>query len=174
MQGCALEALPGQTANGGGVGRVLIHGQVAREALEVVVAQLDANRLAHIALALQVVGDLLTKLGEDGAQFCLVAHGVQVAFERGFPAHADRFAFHDNGRSSRPCAASCSQAPVLGPKVLTSQPRSWAARSPMVAMPWCCSFSSSLGPMPLILRQGRGQIWGCRSCSCTMAICWAC
>ena len=37
----------------------------------------------------------------------------------------------------------------------------------MVRMPWRCSFSSALGPMPLTLRQGSGQMRDWRSPSNT-------
>ena len=72
------------------------------------------------------------------------------------------------GRSSRPQAASCSQAPWVGPKWRISHRRSRAASSPMVRMPSACRRASSLGPMPLILRHGSGQMSGCKSASRTM------
>ena len=91
-----FEALARHTADGGGVGGVRQHGLVTRGGFEVVVAQLDADGFAHIALALQVVGHLFTQPGEDAAQLGLVVHGMQVAVERGLAAHGHRFTLGDN------------------------------------------------------------------------------
>ena len=61
---------------------------VARGDLEVVVAQLDAESARHIALALQIPGHAQAQVGKDAREFRPVAHGVQVAVERRFAAHA--------------------------------------------------------------------------------------
>jgi hypothetical protein len=53
----------------------------------------------------------VAQLGEDAAQLGAVVHRVQVAVEGGFAAHRNRLALVTTGRSSRPQAASCIQAP---------------------------------------------------------------
>ena len=70
----------------------LFDGLVARGDLEIVVAQLDPDGLSDIALALQVLRDLLAQVREDGAQLGAVAHRVQVALEGGLAAHRHRLA----------------------------------------------------------------------------------
>ena len=79
-------------ADGFGVVDGVVDGQVAGGYFEVVVAQFDADGLAHIAFALQVVSHTFAQIGEDGAEFCLVSHRVQIAVKGGFTAHADRLA----------------------------------------------------------------------------------
>ena len=61
-------------------------------------------------------------------------------------------------RSSRPCAAACMNAPCARPKCSTSHAGSAAARSAIVTTPSASSFALDLGPMPLILRAGSGQM----------------
>src|SRR4029450_690973 len=92
-----LEALAGDAPDGLAGGRENLAGLVARRNPEVVVAQLDADGLAHVALALQVAGQLHAQLGENGAQLRLVAYGVQVAVEGGFAAHRHRLALGHDG-----------------------------------------------------------------------------
>jgi hypothetical protein len=62
------------------------------------------------------------------------------------------------GRSSRPCAAACIQAPKLLPKCSIRNAGSAAATSPIVSMPSAESFAAAFGPMPLTLRAASGQI----------------
>ncbi len=62
------------------------------------------------------------------------------------------------GRSSRPFAASCIQAPRLEPNSPMSHAGSARASSPMVATPRASSLAAVFGPTPLILRAGSGQI----------------
>ena len=89
--------------------------------------------LRGVALARQVAGELLAQLGEDRAELGAVAHRVQVALEGRLAADRLRLARTvTTGRSSRPCAASCSQAPKLLPKCATRKAGSAAARSPIV------------------------------------------
>ena len=83
-------------AQGLRVGREIGNGLVARRNPEVVVTQLDAYGLGDVALALQVVGQLLAQAGEDGAQRRAIAHRMQVTLEGGFPADGHRLAFGDD------------------------------------------------------------------------------
>ena len=73
-----------------------LHRLIACRDFEIVIAQLDADGLGDVALALQVACHLLAQPGEDRAQFGLVAHRMQVTLERCFAAHADRFALGHN------------------------------------------------------------------------------
>src|SRR5213593_1030885 len=59
----ALQAFPRHAADRARVGRGLRQGVVARDGLEVVEAQLDADGAARVALALQVLRELLDQLG---------------------------------------------------------------------------------------------------------------
>eukprot|EP01136_Pigoraptor_vietnamica_P044545 Opistho-1_new@21414 len=92
-----LEAQAGLAADGGGVRGEVVQGHVARDDLEIVVAQLDADGLARVALAAQILRNLLAQAGEDGAERGAVAHRVQVALEGGFAAHAHRLALGLHG-----------------------------------------------------------------------------
>ena len=55
---------------------------VARDGLEVVVAELEPDRAAGVAGALQVVGDVQAEVGEDLGELRAVARGGEVAVER--------------------------------------------------------------------------------------------
>ena len=88
-QACAL-------AYGVGIVGGLRDAQVSRHTFEIVIAQLDADGAALVALALQVFGHPLAQLREDGAKRLAVLHWVQVAFEGGLAAHGHRFAVRDH------------------------------------------------------------------------------
>jgi hypothetical protein len=62
------------------------------------------------------------------------------------------------GRSSRPCDASCSQAPKPVPKCCRRKAASAAASWPIVSMPSAASLAAAFGPMPLTLRAASGQM----------------
>ena len=79
------------------IGGVFIGAVVARDGLEVVVANFDADGAALVAFALQIGRDLLAQAGEHRAEFLAVAHGVQVALEGGLAAHAHRLALGHHG-----------------------------------------------------------------------------
>src|ERR1019366_672271 len=70
---------------------------VAGDGLEIVVAQLEAYRLAHVTLALKIVGHPHAQVGEDTRESFAVAHRVQVVFERRFAADRFRLAVSDHG-----------------------------------------------------------------------------
>jgi hypothetical protein len=117
--------------------------EVARDGLEVLEAQLDADGAAGVALALQVFGHLLGQLGEDGAQLGAVAHGVQVAVEGGLAAHRHRLAV----RHHRPVVAAVRglvqpAAVGCGRSAPPASADRRAASSPMVA----CPAPASLAP----------------------------
>ncbi len=63
-----------------------LQGQVARDGLEIVESQFDADRLAGVALARRSSLSSDAQLGEDARQLRAVAHRVQVALEGGFAA----------------------------------------------------------------------------------------
>jgi hypothetical protein len=94
-----------------GVGGGLGQRQVARDGAEVVEAQLDADGAPAVALALQVGGHLLAQLREDGRQ-----RGRSATACRSRSKVVSRLIDTGSlcvttGRSSTPCAASCSQRP---------------------------------------------------------------
>jgi hypothetical protein len=93
----ALQALAGRAADRPRVQRVGRQRQVAGDDAEIVEAQLDADRLAGVALALQVTGQLHAQLGEDLAERAAVAHRMQVALEGGLAADRLRLAVGDDG-----------------------------------------------------------------------------
>jgi hypothetical protein len=78
----ALQAAAGGAPDRARIERVRRQRQVARRDLEVVEAQLDADRLGGVRLARQVAGELLAQLGEDRAQLGAIAHRVEVAARR--------------------------------------------------------------------------------------------
>jgi hypothetical protein len=131
---------------------------VTRDAFEVVVAQLDADGLAHIAFALQVASHLLAQLREDRASAALSRTACRSRSKVVSRLMETGSLSVTTGRSvAAPGGFVHPRARGLA-KVSISQPTSCAASSPMVRMRRRLSFSSALGPMPLILRQASGQI----------------
>ena len=63
-----------------------VDGDVAGDGFEVGKANLDTDRFADIAFTLQILGNPLTEIGEDAAQFRPVTLDVQVLLKSGFAA----------------------------------------------------------------------------------------
>src|SRR5450755_3278644 len=84
LQRHPLEALARDAADDARVVRRRIDGLVAGDDAEVVVAKLEPDGPADVALALQISGQLDAKLGENLRQRGAIAHRVQVAIEGRF------------------------------------------------------------------------------------------
>ncbi len=150
--------LAGGAADLARIERVRGEREVARRDPEVVEAELDADRLRRVRLAREVAGELLAQLGEDRAE-----DGRSRTACRSRSKVVSRLIDFGSlevttARSSRPCEASCSQAPKLLPKRWRRNAGSAAAISPIVSMPSAASRAAAFGPMPLTLRAASGQM----------------
>ena len=92
----ALETQAGRAANHGRIAGMKAQRLLARRTLEVVVAQFDADGLAYVAMALEILRQALAQLRKQCAQLAAIAHGVQIALEGGFAAHRYRLARRDD------------------------------------------------------------------------------
>ena len=132
---------------------------VARHDPKVGITQFDTDAFPYIAFALQVVGHTFAQRGKDVAQLGLVAHGVQVALESGFPADADRLAVRDHEAVVTPMGGIKQPGAVAAAKVL-HQPKALASRQFAQGVnAQCREFGICLGAnaVELAARQGPDQ-----------------
>ncbi len=94
--------MAGEGEDGLGVVGTLGGGNVARDDLKIGEAYFDADGVAEVGLALQVVGDALAQCGENVREFGFVLLGVQIALKGAFAA--DRFGL--GLRDDRPLVAA--------------------------------------------------------------------
>ena len=92
----ALQALARRAPDRLRILRRVLDRAIARDRLEVVEAQLDADRPADVALAREIAGEAHAQIGEDLRQLGAIAAHRQVAIERGLAADRLRLALGDH------------------------------------------------------------------------------